>query len=946
MKRGSDWIKCDLHVHTPASFYHQYGDRNDPAVWERFLNELETLPTEFKIIGINDYLTVDGYERIIGEKKKGRLANIDCILPVVEFRLNRLVGNEKTKRLNYHVIFSDAVEPNTIRTQFLSALSATYQLEAGEKHSSWSGVITEESLNLLGKLIKEQSPGNASLQAESDWDVGFNNFNVDYHELKRILKFTSFKDKILTAIGKAEWEQFKWDGGGAGEKRTIINEANLVFTAADSVGAWDASRKSLIAQKVNDVLLDCSDAHYFSDSKQHNRIGNCFTWVKAEPTFDGVRQILFEPDERISISETNPDKKPPYQIIERVRFVGGGETFGNQEVRVSPYLTSIIGGKSTGKSLLGGLIVKSADIQEYRRRSQPKTTGGVSDPLAWLEQKLPSMNFEVVWRDGTVTTLKNAESRKVTYFPQHYLNSSINDQGVGNKELNKIIRSVLAQNATYSSAFNAYREKLQKLSEEIAAAATSFENSLRDLREKRLLASEKGKSADVQANIVKLEADFNELKKNFDLSEQEITQHAELSLELEQAKAKKEVAETSIAALDSVTTETLSESIPFTALLPDFAPEGLVVEVQQVVAPLVASFKAAVLQSLKPIRAKHSDELEKADDSIEKTGAALKPILDKIANSGPMSEMAKAVQAEKAKLASILTLEGELSALQMRIDWLATQLNGFMEKRLALASDVMNVNEQPIQKGDGQLKIEIRPYVKSAHVRDLLHDRVKYISNPQIRAIAQEPEPKDGDFKTYSAAVATVVQQSIEEMLEFKGEHKLTGLLQELLGNAIYLNYNLMLGGDSFSIMSPGKRALALLRVIIELDASEHPIVLDQPEDDLDNRSIYDGLATYLKSKKQVRQIILVTHNPNVVVGGDSEYVIVANQTGQESSRDNEHYRFEYVYGGLEMSFFDKDGKWILYKQGIREHVCEILDGGKDAFQRREQLYSTVNGQV
>lgn len=945
MKRGSDWIKCDLHVHTPASFYHQYGDRNDPTVWERFLKELEALPAEFKIIGINDYLTVDGYERIIAEKKKGRLANINCILPVVEFRLNRLVGNEKTKRLNYHVIFSDAVEPDTIRTQFLAALSAAYQLEAGEKHPSWNGIISEESLNLLGKLIKEQSSGNASLQAKSDWDVGFNNFNVDYQELKRILTFTSFRDKVITAIGKAEWEQFKWDGGGAGDKRTIINEADLVFTAAESVSAWDASRKSLTVQKVNDLLLDCSDAHYFSDSKQCNRIGNCFTWVKSEPTFDGVRQILFEPDERISINETNPDKKPPYQIIERVRFVGAGETFGNQEIRFSPYLTSIIGGKSTGKSLLAGLIAKAADIQEYRRRTQPKTAGSATDPLAWLEQKLPSMNFEVVWRDGTITTLKNAESRKVTYFPQHYLNSSINDQGVGNKELNKIIRSVLAQNATYSSAFDTYRDRLQKLSEEIAAAATSFENSLRDLREKQLLASEKGKSSDVQANIEKLEVEFNELKKNFDLSEQEIKQHAELSLELEQAKTKKAAAETGIAALDAVTIESLSESMPFTALLPAFAPDGLVVEVKQAVAPLVASFQAAVLESLKPIRANYAAELEMANGSIEKTNAALQPILDKIANSGPLSEMAEVIQTEKTKLASILALEGELSDLRTKIDGLATQLNGFIEKRLALASDVMNVNEQPIQKGDGDLRIEIRPYVKSAHVRDLLHDRVRYVSNPQIRAIAQEAEPKDEDFNTYSTAVATVVQQSIEEVLEFKGEHKLTGLLQELLGNSIYLNYNLMLGEDSFSIMSPGKRALALLRVIIELDTSEHPIVLDQPEDDLDNRSIYDGLATYLKSKKQVRQIIVVTHNPNVVVGSDSEYVVVANQTGQESSRDNEHYRFEYVYGGLERSFFDKAGKWILYKQGIREHVCEILDGGKDAFGRREQLYSTLKDQ-
>ena len=69
--------------------------------------------------------------------------------------------------------------------------------------------------------------------------------------------------------------------------------------------------------------------------------------------------------------------------------------------------------------------------------------------------------------------------------------------------------------------------------------------------------------------------------------------------------------------------------------------------------------------------------------------------------------------------------------------------------------------------------------------------------------------------------------------------------------------------------------------------------MLDQPEDDLDNRSIYDGLAKYIKAKKRQRQIIVVTHNPNVVVGADSEFVIVANQSGQETNHDNRQFRFE-----------------------------------------------------
>ena len=99
---------------------------------------------------------------------------------------------------------------------------------------------------------------------------------------------------------------------------------------------------------------------------------------------------------------------------------------------------------------------------------------------------------------------------------------------------------------------------------------------------------------------------------------------------------------------------------------------------------------------------------------------------------------------------------------------------------------------------------------------------------------------------------------------------------------------------------------------------------------------MYEGLVQYLKDKKCQRQIIVVTHNPNIVVGADSEHVIVANQSGQESNQDNREFRFEYIYGGLENSFNKPSNNYVLEQKGIREHVCEILDGGKEAFKRRE----------
>ena len=80
--------------------------------------------------------------------------------------------------------------------------------------------------------------------------------------------------------------------------------------------------------------------------------------------------------------------------------------------------------------------------------------------------------------------------------------------------------------------------------------------------------------------------------------------------------------------------------------------------------------------------------------------------------------------------------------------------------------------------------------------------------------------------------------------------------------------------------MSDGKKAFVILRMLLDFNDDQYPILIDQPEDDLDNRAIYNDLVNYIRKKKGERQIILVTHNPNIVVASDAEEVIVANQHG------------------------------------------------------------------
>ncbi|MCD8541771.1 MAG: ATP-binding protein [Bacteroides graminisolvens] len=156
------------------------------------------------------------------------------------------------------------------------------------------------------------------------------------------------------------------------------------------------------------------------------------------------------------------------------------------------------------------------------------------------------------------------------------------------------------------------------------------------------------------------------------------------------------------------------------------------------------------------------------------------------------------------------------------------------------------------------------------------------------------------------------------------------------------MTFDLIYEGDSFISMSPGKQAFVILKLLLEFSDKTCPILIDQPEDSLDNRAIYKDLVKYLRKKKTERQIIIVTHNPNVVVGADSELVIVANQNGKDTPNNN-NMKFQYASGSLEDTFTqDDENLHILDKQGIREHVCEILEGGKEAFEKREQKYGFI----
>jgi ABC-type multidrug transport system ATPase subunit len=125
-------------------------------------------------------------------------------------------------------------------------------------------------------------------------------------------------------------------------------------------------------------------------------------------------------------------------------------------------------------------------------------------------------------------------------------------------------------------------------------------------------------------------------------------------------------------------------------------------------------------------------------------------------------------------------------------------------------------------------------------------------------------------------------------------------------------------GNDWASIEqgSPGQQTDAILAFL--MSHGREPMILDQPEDDLDNHLIYDLVVRQIRQSKQERQIIIATHNPNIVVNGDAEMVIAM------ASRHGQCIVNELVSGALQES-------------AVRDEVCKVMEGGRDAFLKRYQ---------
>jgi predicted ATP-dependent endonuclease of OLD family len=124
--------------------------------------------------------------------------------------------------------------------------------------------------------------------------------------------------------------------------------------------------------------------------------------------------------------------------------------------------------------------------------------------------------------------------------------------------------------------------------------------------------------------------------------------------------------------------------------------------------------------------------------------------------------------------------------------------------------------------------------------------------------------------------------------------------------------------------LSPGTRGIVLLLLYLAIDRIDRrPLLIDQPEENLDPKSVFDDLVPHFREARKRRQVIIVTHNANLVVNTDADQVIVA--TSEPAAT-----------GGLPLIRYESGS---LENSNIRKAVCDILEGGERAFLERERRY-------
>lgn len=923
MNRGSVWKKWDLHVHTPASFHHEFRFLNEEEkekyennIWKKYIDELDKI-VDTSVIGLTDYFTIEGYKNVLEYRKNGRLQNFELILPNIEFRLDNFVED---RRLNYHIVFSDEIEADKIEKEFLEELHI--KTPTGEDRK-----LTKENIEEIGRTLKEH---HESFEDRSDYIVGCENITVSLDEIIKVLesKESIFAGKYLLVLAERGWDSIKWNGQDHLTRKEILVRSHAIFSSNHNTRDWALGETHSSPEDfINEFgsLKPCihgSDAHSFERLCKPDE--DRFCWIKADPSFEGLKHTVYEPDERVRIQPENPEYRKNIYTLDSIKIknsrISNELSIEQQDIPLNRNLVAVTGGKGSGKTALLDLIANCFEDRCKKSGEEDKNSfvQRIEDQKRDLEVEIGFIGEDVEKFSKELVEEEFFQHSKITYLPQGKIEEYSGDR----QKLDKKIEEIIFNNKEVID--RDYKQEFDRIGDEIKQFAKEIDETNREIYE----LEEETKNEIISEIESKKGIKDGELKNKED-ELRKLTESMEEGIRGRIAKLQEEERELRVRHSKFEDIKTNLEE--FKNDLEDFldSSNNTINDLNRELSELMAKLTIpqldfnlqldAIKKALELIPQEITNVTKQIEErkeqlsqlsGVEKTHAELLKEIESIkADTESLEKQLKELDEKKEKIRSLGS---------KRIEKYQALLSKYLERR-AYYEEVIST----FSMGKGEILggIDFKSSIyfnKDGFVElgsDILHKG--RINVDEIKKYAEELENIiiGTDHKISAERLEEFMQKIFEKKDFLKRTRTNYDFYKWIFGNYVTPSTKIFFNETPIDKLSMGQKGTILLKLF--LAEGDHPLIVDQPEENLDNKFIYGELVGAFRKAKKDRQVIIATNNANLAVNTDAEQIIVA---GFESNI------ISYKSGSLE----DFE---------MREDIMPILEGGEEAFRKREAKY-------
>lgn len=907
--KGSEWRLWDLHIHTPASYNYAGGRFATMAPADKTAAITQIIAnindSDVAVYAINDYWTFDGYLDLRKAHEAGETIR-KTIFPAIELRIE----SASAARLNIHVIFSDKLTVQQLQDfKGQLKLRLTDRQLSDEAIKEYAGKLDGAKARIHGapEGYKNDSAALALLGAKTA-EVTKASFEAALKTVPADLRLVMVPYDSYGGITEIDWET------QPSENLYFMQLVDVVETrkqkdidlfacrATPANAAFIENFKVTIGGRPKPCISG-SDGHSIASFKTWRaETKTRKTWIKADPTFEGLRQILFEPIARVRVQEFSPATSYTKPFVSTVSITQEFSPFPKNPLYENPHfgaepelalnsdLVCVIGGRGTGKSCLVDYL--------------GKTFGPASKTMPYVLSEY----FSVVFNKDLVSTsthhAKEGAELPFVYISQNEVKTKVTTGTVGEEikhmlgiqglsfdsEVDSKIRDILSDVDKLQSWFEQTNEKGEEIHDPASiesqiARNQSLLDSITTEQNKEKLerftsnVSKVALAKDKTRRLGLVKEELEAFKLGFDPKVLEIDPTIpalEITAQLDAIHLLTEEAETEIAACEEDNAEIRADF----ALVYSGDLSGLLQNAE--------SYRSAI-EKLKSSRATIESKQKELDAAVVKR-ATIPELID--------VEITRQKEAIDARWKAIQ--QGQPDWTQEQKDLMKRIL---ADRQITLEGHIIFDQAMFLAKLKDVLNLRSFRATAELSIEDRIRDEFKITDAPSFLKFMQERLHQTEDAPYVSGDIPSLFYDVAQRSAFLRVEP--------------VISY----GGRPLDRLSVGQKGTVYLCLKLATQAFTQPLIFDQPEDDLDNEFIIEELVEIFRGIKQFRQVILVTHNANLVVNADAEQVVVA---------ENSNGVLKYTSGSLEA-------------RAINKAVRRILEGGDEAFLKRELRYN-LNG--